>query len=222
MFDNILPLLPEIYESGGQTALMVSFSLVAAIVLGTPLGVYVFLTEQGSIQQNTAVNRLLNMVINLIRSFPFIILLVVLIPVTRMIVGETVGPLAASVPLSIAAIPYFARLVEQALKEVPKGTIEAAIAIGTPKHLIIKDVLLNEARSGILLALTVTTISFISYSAMAGIVGGGGIGDLAIRYGYYRFQTDVMLFMVVLLVVIVQVIQFVGNQTAKKLDKRNV
>ncbi|MFD2869397.1 methionine ABC transporter ATP-binding protein [Kurthia sp. 3B1D] len=222
MFDNILPLLPEIYESVGQTALMVSFSLVAAIVLGTPLGVYVFLTEQGSIQQNTTVNRLLNMVINLIRSFPFIILLVVLIPVTRMIVGETVGPLAASVPLSIAAIPYFARLVEQALKEVPKGTIEAAIAIGTPKHLIIKDVLLNEARSGILLALTVTTISFISYSAMAGIVGGGGIGDLAIRYGYYRFQTDVMLFMVVLLVVIVQVIQFVGNQTAKKLDKRNV
>lgn len=222
MFDNILPLLPEIYESVGQTALMVSFSLVAAIALGTPLGVYVFLTEQGSIQQNTTVNRLLNMVINLIRSFPFIILLVVLIPVTRMIVGETVGPLAASVPLSIAAIPYFARLVEQALKEVPKGTIEAAIAIGTPKHLIIKDVLLNEARSGILLALTVTTISFISYSAMAGIVGGGGIGDLAIRYGYYRFQTDVMLFMVVLLVVIVQVIQFVGNQTAKKLDKRNV
>lgn len=222
MFDNILPLLPEIYESVGQTALMISFSLVAAIVLGTPLGVYVFLTEQGSIQQNTTVNRLLNMVINLIRSFPFIILLVVLIPVTRMIVGETVGPLAASVPLSIAAIPYFARLVEQALKEVPKGTIEAAIAIGTPKHLIIKDVLLNEARSGILLALTVTTISFISYSAMAGIVGGGGIGDLAIRYGYYRFQTDVMLFMVVLLVVIVQVIQFVGNQTAKKLDKRNV
>lgn len=222
MFDNILPLLPEIYESVGQTALMVSFSLVAAIVLGTPLGVYVFLTEQGSIQQNTTVNRLLNMVINLIRSFPFIILLVVLIPVTRMIVGETVGPLAASVPLSIAAIPYFARLVEQALKEVPKGTIEAAIAIGTPKPLIIKDVLLNEARSGILLALTVTTISFISYSAMAGIVGGGGIGDLAIRYGYYRFQTDVMLFMVVLLVVIVQVIQFVGNQTAKKLDKRNV
>lgn len=222
MFDNILPLLPEIYESVGQTALMVSFSLVAAIVLGTPLGVYVFLTEQGSIQQNTTVNRLLNMVINLIRSFPFIILLVVLIPVTRMIVGETVGPLAASVPLSIAAIPYFARLVEQALKEAPKGTIEAAIAIGTPKHLIIKDVLLNEARSGILLALTVTTISFISYSAMAGIVGGGGIGDLAIRYGYYRFQTDVMLFMVVLLVVIVQVIQFVGNQTAKKLDKRNV
>lgn len=222
MFDNILPLLPEIYESVGQTALMVSFSLVAAIVLGTPLGVYVFLTEQGSIQQNTTVNRLLNMVINLIRSFPFIILLVVLIPVTRMIVGETVEPLAASVPLSIAAIPYFARLVEQALKEVPKGTIEAAIAIGTPKHLIIKDVLLNEARSGILLALTVTTISFISYSAMAGIVGGGGIGDLAIRYGYYRFQTDVMLFMVVLLVVIVQVIQFVGNQTAKKLDKRNV
>lgn len=158
----------------------------------------------------------------MIRSFPFIILLVVLIPVTRFLIGETVGPLAASVPLSIAAIPYFARLVEQALKEVPKGTIEAAIAIGTPKHLIIRDVLLNEARSGIILALTVTTVSFISYSAMAGIVGGGGIGDLAIRYGYYRFQTDVMIFMVVLLIVIVQLIQVAGNFIAKSLDKRSV
>lgn len=222
MFDNIITLLPEIYESIGQTALMVIISLSAAVLIGTPLGVYVFLTEQGSIQQNTAVNRILNAVINVIRSFPFIILLVVLIPVTRFLIGETVGPLAASIPLSIAAIPYFARLVEQALKEVPKGTIEAAIAIGTPKHLIIRDVLLNEARSGIILALTVTTVSFISYSAMAGIVGGGGIGDLAIRYGYYRFQTDVMIFMVVLLIVIVQLIQVAGNFIAKSLDKRSV
>lgn len=222
MFDNIITLLPEIYESIGQTALMVTLSLLAAIVIGTPLGVYVFITEQGSIQQNAIMNRLLNAIINVIRSFPFIILLVVLIPVTRFLIGETVGPLAASVPLSVAAIPYFARLVEQALKEVPKGTIEAAIAIGTPKHLIIRDVLLNEARSGIILALTVTTVSFISYSAMAGIVGGGGIGDLAIRYGYYRFQTDVMIFMVVLLVIVVQFIQFAGNFIAKSLDKRSI
>lgn len=222
MLDNIIPLLPEIYESIGQTFLMVFLSLSAAILVGTPLGVYVYLTEQGSIQPNPTVNRLLNYTINLIRSFPFLILLVVLIPFTRWLVGSTVGPLAASVSLSMAAVPYFARLVEQALKEVPAGTIEAAVAIGTPKRLIIKDVLLNEARSGIILALTVTTISFISYSAMAGIVGGGGIGDLAIRYGYYRFQTDVMIFMVILLILIVQAVQLIGNTVAKKIDKRHV
>lgn len=201
---------------------MVAISLSTAVLVGTPLGVYVFLTEKGSIQPNPIINRLLNYTINLIRSFPFIILLVVLIPFTRWLVGSTVGPFAASVSLSIAAIPYFARLVEQALKEVPNGTIEAAIALGTPKRYIIKEVLLNEARSGIILALTVTTISFISYSAMAGIVGGGGIGDLAIRYGYYRFQTDVMIFMVLLLIGIVQSVQFIGNLVAKKLDRRHI
>lgn len=222
MVDNIIMLLPEIKESIAQTFMMVAISLSAAVLFGTTLGVYVFLTEKGSIQPNPVVNRFLNYTINLIRSFPFIILLVVLIPFTRIVAGTTVGPLAASVPLSIAAIPYFARLVEQALKEVPHGTIEAAIALGTPKRYIIKDVLLNEARSGIVLALTVTTISFISYSAMAGMVGGGGIGDLAIRYGYYRFQTDVMIFMVVLLVIIVQFVQFIGNLLAKKLDRRHI
>lgn len=148
MFDNIITLLPEIYESIGQTALMVSISLLAAVAIGTPLGVYVFLTEQGSIQQNTTVNRVLNTLINVIRSFPFIILLVVLIPVTRLLIGETVGPLAASVPLSIAAIPYFARLVEQALKEVPKGTIEAAIAIALIKQAKLGALRLPEALGG--------------------------------------------------------------------------
>lgn len=221
MFNNIISLIPEIYESIGQTFLMVSLSLSAAIVIGTPLGVFVYLTEAGSIQANLIINRILNYTINLIRSFPFIILLVVLIPFTRFLLGTSVGPLAASVSLSIAAIPYFARLVEQALKDVPVGTIEAAVAIGAPKRLIIKDVLLNEARSGLVLALTVTAISFISYSAVAGIIGGGGIGDLAIRYGYYRFQTDVMIAMVILLIIIVQSVQFIGNLTAKRLDHRH-
>ncbi|WP_102693007.1 methionine ABC transporter permease [Rummeliibacillus pycnus] len=221
MFNNIISLIPEIYESIGQTFLMVSLSVSAAIVIGTPLGVFVYLTEAGSIQANLIINRILNYTINLIRSFPFIILLVVLIPFTRFLLGTSVGPLAASVSLSIAAIPYFARLVEQALKDVPVGTIEAAVAIGAPKRLIIKDVLLNEARSGLVLALTVTAISFISYSAVAGIIGGGGIGDLAIRYGYYRFQTDVMIAMVILLIIIVQSVQFIGNLTAKRLDHRH-
>lgn len=221
MFNNIISLIPEIYESIGQTFLMVSLSVSAAIVIGTPLGVFVYLTEAGSIQANLIINLILNYTINLIRSFPFIILLVVLIPFTRFLLGTSVGPLAASVSLSIAAIPYFARLVEQALKDVPVGTIEAAVAIGAPKRLIIKDVLLNEARSGLVLALTVTAISFISYSAVAGIIGGGGIGDLAIRYGYYRFQTDVMIAMVILLIIIVQSVQFIGNLTAKRLDHRH-
>ncbi|OUM89047.1 MAG: methionine ABC transporter ATP-binding protein [Bacillus thermozeamaize] len=221
MFDNIMLLLPEIKQSVIQTFMMVGISLSAAVLFGTTLGVYVFMTDKGSISPNRWVNRILNYAINLIRSFPFIILLVVLIPFTRLVAGTTVGPLAASVPLSIAAIPYFARLVEQALKDVPHGTIEAAIALGAPKRYIIKDVLLNEARSGLVLALTVTAVSFISYSAMAGIVGGGGIGDLAIRYGYYRFQTDVMIFMVLLLVLLVQLVQMTGSWIARKLDRRH-
>lgn len=221
MLENVLPLIPEIILAIGQTFIMVGFSISAAILIGTPLGIYLYLTDIGSIQENKVVNRILNYMVNLVRSFPFIILLVVLIPFTRILVGTTVGPFAASVSLSVAAIPFFARLVEQSLKDVPNGTIEAAIAMGASKWLIVKEVLLNEARSGLLLALTVTTISFISYSAVAGIVGGGGIGDLAIRYGYYRFQTDVMIVMVIILIFIVQSVQVLGNFTAKRLDKRS-
>ena len=221
MFDNIIPLLPEILLSIGQTFLMVGISISAAILIGTPLGLFLFLSHKGGIQENKVFYHCLNYFVNLIRSFPFIILLVVLIPFTRMIVGTTVGPLAASVTLSVAAIPFFARLVEQSLKDLPSGTIEAARAMGASRFLIIKDVLLNEARSGLVLGLTVTTISFLSYSAVAGIVGGGGIGDLAIRFGYYRFQTDIMIFMVIILIIIVQAIQFVGNRVATVMDKRS-
>ena len=141
-------------------------------------------------------------------------------PLTRLIAGTSIGPLAASVPLSCAAIPYFARLVEQNLREVPRGVIEAAHAMGASELQIVLRVLLVEARSGLVLALTVLAVSFLSYSAVAGVVGGGGIGDLAIRYGYYRFQTDVMVLTVALLVVLVQILQFAGNGLAARLDKR--
>ena len=157
---------------------------------------------------------------NTVRSFPFIILMVALVPFTRTIAGTSIGPLAAAVPLSFAAIPYFARLVEQQLREVPRGVIEAAEAMGASPLQIVTRVLLREARSGLVLALTVLAISFLSYSAVAGVVGGGGIGDLAIRYGYYRFETDVMVITVAILVVIVQLIQFGGGRIARRLDKR--
>jgi len=141
-------------------------------------------------------------------------------PFTRHIVGTSIGPLAASVPLSLAAIFYFARLIEQTLRDVPRGVIEAAEAMGASPLQVVSQVLLVEARSGLILAVTITAVSFLSYSAVAGVVGGGGIGDLAIRYGYYRFQTDVMLITIVLLVILVQSIQFFGQWLARRVDKR--
>jgi len=220
VFDNIISLLPEIYLGVGQTFLMVGIAILAAILLGLPLGFLAFLTSKEQLLEQTILNNVLNAMINTVRSFPFIILLIALIPFTRTLLGTSVGPLAASIPLSIAAIPFLARLVEQSLREVPKGTIEAAVAMGGSPFQIISKVLLLEARSGLLLGLTVTAVSFISYSAIAGVVGGGGIGDLAIRYGYYRFQTDIMITTVFLLIIIVQSVQFAGNYLSAKLDKR--
>jgi D-methionine transport system permease protein len=211
---------PEIWQACCETALMLAVGLAAAIVLGGPLGVLLYLSQPGQLFANRLINGVLGWTVNLVRSFPFIILMVSLVPLTRLLVGSTIGPVAAAVPLSIAAIPYFARLVEQTLREIPRGVVEAAEAMGASPWQIICKVLLNEARAGLISSLTILTISFLSYSAVAGVVGGGGIGDLAIRYGYYRFQTDVMVAMVLLLVVIVQIIQFAGNRLAARLDKR--
>jgi D-methionine transport system permease protein len=220
MFENIILLLPELWISLGQTFLMVVISIGASIIFGTPLGIILFLTSKDQLLESPIVFRIMNSVVNIVRSFPFLILLVSLIPFTRAVVGTTIGPVAAAVPLSVAAIPYFARLVEQSLREISKGIIEASVAMGASIWQIIWKVLLVEARSGLIAALTVVTISFLSYSAMAGVVGGGGIGDLAIRFGYYRFQTDVMVFTIILLVIIVQIIQFSGNIMARYLDKK--
>lgn len=217
---NITAILPELWVATGQTFLMLAIGLGAAVVFGGPLGVLLFLLGPGQSLHRPAVFGALSWAVNTVRSFPFIILLVALVPFTRAVAGTSIGPLAASVPLAFAAIPYFARLVEQNLREVPRGVIEAAHAMGASELQIVGRVLLVEARSGLVLALTVLAISFISYSAVAGVVGGGGIGDLAIRYGYYRFQTDVMVLTVALLVLIVQLIQFTGNHLARRLDKR--
>ena len=220
MSPNIIAILPELWTAIGQTLLMLGIGLSAAVLLGGPLGVWLFLLGPGQSLQRPAVFAVINWLVNTVRSFPFIILLVALVPFTRLIAGTSIGPVAAAVPLSLAAIPYFARLVEQNLREVPRGVIEAAHAMGASEWQIVRRVLLVEARSGLVLGLTVLAISFLSYSAVAGVVGGGGIGDLAIRYGYYRFQTDVMVLTVAILVVLVQLIQFTGNGIARRLDKR--
>jgi len=211
---------PEIAQALVETALMLGLGLASAVLLGGPLGIVLYLTRPGQLFAHRGLHGVLGWCVNLVRAFPFIILMVSLVPLTRLIVGSTIGPVAASVPLAFAAIPYFARLVEQTLREIPRGVIEAAEAMGASPWQIIRKVLLNEARAGLISSLTILTISFLSYTAVAGVVGGGGIGDLAIRYGYYRFQTDVMVAMVLLLVVIVQAIQFVGNRLAHRLDKR--
>lgn len=220
MSENIVAILPELWIAIGQTFMMLAIGLTAAVVVGGPLGIWLFLLSPGQSLQNKALFNIVNWLVNTVRSFPFIILLVALVPFTRVLVGSSIGPLAASVPLAFAAIPYLARLVEQNLREVPRGVIEAAHAMGASEAQIIFRVLLVEARSGLVLALTVLAISFLSYSAVAGVVGGGGIGDLAIRYGYYRFQTDVMILTVAILVALVQIIQTVGNLIARRLDRR--
>ena len=220
MLEKIVTLLPELWTALGQTLTMLGIGLSAAVVIGGPLGVLLFLVADGQSLQNKPASLLLGWFVNTVRSFPFIILLVALVPLTRVIAGTSIGPLAAAVPLSFAAVPYFARMVEQALREVPRGVIEAAHAMGASELQIVLRVLVVEARSGLVLALTVLSISFLSYSAVAGVVGGGGIGDLAIRYGYYRFETDIMIATVAVLILIVQTIQFTGNRIARRLDKR--
>jgi len=219
-FNAIVAMLPEMGTAVGQTLTMLGIGLSAAVLIGGPLGIVLFLVADGQSLQNRPAALVLGWLVNTVRSFPFIILLVALVPFTRMIAGTSIGPLAAAVPLSFAAIPYFARLVEQNLREVPRGVIEAAQAMGASEFQIVLRVLLPEARAALVLSLTVLAISFLSYSAVAGVVGGGGIGDLAIRYGYYRFETEVMVFTVVILVALVQLIQLTGTRIARRIDKR--
>jgi len=217
MLEKFIAFAPELWRALGETLLMLGIGLSAAVLVGGPLGVALFLSQEG---RGKRVGRVLGWLVNTVRSFPFIVLMVALVPFTRVVAGTSIGPLAAAVPLSLAAIAYFARLVEQQLREVPRGVIEAAEAMGASPFQIVTRVLLVEARSGLVLALTVLAISFLSYSAVAGVVGGGGIGDLAIRYGYYRFETDVMVITVAILIVMVQLIQFGGARIARRLDKR--
>lgn len=219
-FNHFIELIPDINAAFIQTIYMISISLVISILIGLPVGILLYITDQGLFMENRTVQNVLGFVVNMVRSIPFIILLVALIPLTDFLVGTTIGPTAASVSLSVAAIPFFARIVESALREIDQGVIEAAIAVGATPWMIIKEVLLLEARSGIISGVTLTLISLIGFSAMAGTVGGGGIGDLAIRFGYYRYDNTIMVATVVILIVLVQVIQFAGDFIARVVDKR--
>ena len=222
MFDvaHLVSMVPDIIKAFKETLIMISISTAAAIIGGLPLGVLLFMTDKGMLWENRFIKTVFGFSINFIRSIPYIILLVALFPLTNLLIGDTIGPVAASVSLSIAAIPFFARLVETSLREIDPGIIEATIAVGATPWMIISDVLFPEARSSIIQGLTLTIISLVAYSAMAGVVGGGGIGDLAIRFGYYRYDDTIMIATVAILVILVQLIQFSGDIIAKKVDKR--
>ena len=217
MFTEILPLLSKAL---GETIYMVVVSMAIASAIGVPLGVLLHTTAKGQILESLVLNQTVGSVVNAIRSIPFIILMVAIIPLTRFIVGSAIGTTAAIVPLVIASIPFIGRQVETSLKEVPAGLVEAAQAMGATPFQIISKVLLPEAMPGIVSQLTTVIIALVGESAMAGAIGGGGLGDLAIRYGYQRFRPEVMLATVVVLIVLVQLVQFIGNTLAKKLDKR--
>lgn len=208
----------EFLKSIYETALMIGISFSLSLIFGLALGFVLYLTSGKTFFEKTiSLNKTVSAFINIIRSIPFIILVVFSLPLTFVLVGTKIGPIAASVPLSIAAIVFFARLVESALKEVDAGVIEAAIATGASHALIIRNVLLVEAAPAIVRGITITFINLIGCSAMAGMVGGGGIGNLAIQYGYYRYETGVMIFTIVVLVVIVQLAQLTGDRIAKLL-----
>jgi D-methionine transport system permease protein len=219
-FNHLIELIPDINQAFIQTIYMITVSLAVSVVVGLPIGILLYVTDKGLFFENRLAKTVLDFVVNMVRSVPFIILLVALLPFTKLLVGTTIGPTAASVSLSVAAIPFFARIVETALREIDNGVIEAAVAAGATPWMIIKDVLLLEAKSGIISGITLTLISLIGFSAMAGTVGGGGIGDLAIRFGYYRYDNTIMIATVVILIVLVQVVQLLGDFIAKVVDKR--
>lgn len=217
---GFIELLPELNKAFFETLYMVGIATLIAILIGMPLGVLLYVTDTGLILENKFIRSVAGIITNLVRSIPFIILLVFLIPFTTWLLGTNIGPSAAAVPLSVAAIPFFARIVESAAREIDRGVIEAAVSVGASPWTIIREIILPEARPGIISGLTITVISLVGYSAMAGTVGGGGIGDLAIRYGYYRYDNNVMYTTVVILIVLVQVIQYTGDFIARKVNKR--
>lgn len=213
-------LVDLLIEGFKETTYMVLVSSLLSAVIGIPLGVVLITTDRGHILENLPFNRILGAIVNAARSTPFIILMVAIIPLTKLIVGTSIGTEAAMVPLTLAAIPFVGRLVETSLKEVEYGVIEAAQSMGATPLQIIWRVMIPEAMPSIIAAVTTTIINLINYSAMAGAIGGGGLGDIAIRYGYQRFRVDMMIITIVLLIIQVQIVQSVGDFIAKRLDKR--
>lgn len=203
-----------------DTLQMTVISTIMAMIIGIPIGVVLVVTSKGHILENAALNKILGAIVNATRSIPFIILMVAIIPFTRMVVGTSIGTTAACVPLTLAAIPFLARLVETSIKDIQFGVIEAAQSMGASPFQIIRKVLLPEALPTIIDNVTVLIVNLIGYSAMAGAIGGGGLGDIAIRYGYQRFQGDIMLATIIILIIMVQVIQMIGDGLSKVMNKK--
>ena len=204
----------------GETLMMVIVSTLFGYLFGLPLGIALYITNKDGIKPNNKIYRLLDIIVNIGRSIPFLILLILILPFTRLVVGKTYGTAATIVPLTISAIPFIGRMVESSLKEVDKGVIEAAQAMGATTLQIITKVLLVEARPSLINGVTICLGTIVGYSAMAGAVGGGGLGDIAIRYGYYRYQTDIMIVTVIIIVLLVQLFQWIGSRLSIKLDRR--
>ncbi len=211
---------PEILRATRDTLLMLGGSMAVTVVVGIPLGVLLYLSGRGRLAANPLLNGVLSLMVNVLRSVPFIILLIVMLPVTVLLVGTSLGVAGAIPPLVVGAAPFYARLVETALREVDKGVVEATQAMGGSTFQIVTRALLPEAMPGIIAGATVTAIALVSYTAMAGVVGAGGLGDLAIRFGYQRFQTDVMVVTVVLLLVLVQILQMLGDRLVARVSHR--
>ncbi|MBR6222389.1 MAG: ABC transporter permease [Lachnospiraceae bacterium] len=209
-----------ILSGTGETLLMVLLSTALGYFIGLPMGILLTVSDSSGIAPNAFLYKILDGVVNITRSIPFLILLILIQPITKLIVGKSYGTVSTVVPLTVAAAPLIARMVESSLKEVDKGVIEAAISMGAGKLLIVNKVLIPEAKISLLIGVTISLGTILGYSAMAGVVGGGGLGDIAIRYGYYRYETKVMLITVFVLVLLMQVLQYIGNYLSKRYDRR--
>lgn len=220
MFNSTI--ITMLVEETGATLYMTLLSTFFGYLIGLPLGIVLTVTDKEGIKPNAAIYKVLDFIVNIFRSIPFLILLIMVMPLTKMIVEKTYGSTATVVPLVIAAAPFIGRMVESSLKEVDHGVIEAAQSMGAGNWTIIWKVLLTEARTSLLVGVTIVVGTIFGYSAMAGVIGGGGLGDVAIRYGYYRYETAIMMVTIVILVVLVQILQGIGMMLSKKFDKRRV
>lgn len=220
MLDKVI--IDMLIEGTAATLYMTLVSTLFGYIFGLPMGIVLAVTDQEGIKPNGVVYKILDFIVNLMRSIPFLILLILVMPVTKALVGKTYGSTATIVPLTIAAAPFIGRMVESSLKEVDKGVIEAAQSMGAGTFTIIWKVLLAEARTSLLVGVTIAVGTIFGYSAMAGVIGGGGLGDIAIRYGYYRYESDIMFVTIVILVVLVQILQGLGMMLSKKLDRRHM
>ena len=219
--ERVIDYMPRLLESLGETGIMLFFAMLAAILLGIPVGTLLFLTSSGQPTEHRILNRVINTIVNIIRSFPFLLLVVAMQPFIRQVYGRATGdPIAASFPMVVIAVALYARFVEQSLNEIPKGISETAQSMGATTWQLVWKFLYVESRSSLVIGFTTAVISFVSYSTIMVVVGGGGIGDFAIRYGYQRYETDIMYTAIVLIIILVEIFQWLGLKLARKLDKR--